>query len=173
MDETWRAVVGLEGKYEVSNLGRVRSLNRKIGDGRRGTRLKRGKMLSQSANVKSGYLYVGLGQNGKRLVHRLVLESFVGPCPDGMECCHNDGDRTNNRVDNLRWDTRYGNCQDIRAAGTHWQTRKTHCPRGHAYDAECKTGTRVMRVCKTCKNAANRRLYHRKKVATLGLQVNT
>lgn len=47
-----------------------------------------------------------------RLVHRLVLETFVGPCPEGMEGCHNDGDHTNNQLGNLRWDTHQENIQD-------------------------------------------------------------
>jgi hypothetical protein len=45
-------------------------------------------------------------------VHRLVLETFAGPNPDGMECCHNDGNASNNRLDNLRWDTRKANIHD-------------------------------------------------------------
>ena len=60
--------------------------------------------------------------NGKQRlfqVHRLVLSLFVGPCPEGMECCHNDGDRTNNRVENLRWDTHRNNIADKRRHGTH------------------------------------------------------
>ena len=51
-------------------------------------------------------------------VHRLVLEAFVGPCPDGMESCHNDGNRSNNHVSNLRWDTRKGNFADCVKHGT-------------------------------------------------------
>lgn len=160
--EQWRPVVGFEGLYEVSNIGRVRSLDRQIGNGARGTRFMRGRLLSAKPGSKNGYLYVSVG-NTRRLVHRLVLEAFVGPCPEGMECCHNDSNRTNNRVENLRWGTRFDNCQDIREAGTHWQTRKTHCPKGHAYDATWSNGVRTMRVCRTCKNAANRRLYRRKR----------
>lgn len=70
-----------------------------------------------------GYLYVGLMKNGKRFirkVHRLILETFVGECPDGMETCHNDGTRTNNRLENLRWDTRKNNHADKIKHGT-WQ----------------------------------------------------
>ncbi len=53
-----------------------------------------------------------------RLVHHLVLEAFVGPCPEGMECCHEDGDPTNNRLANLRWDTKKANEADKRRHGT-------------------------------------------------------
>jgi hypothetical protein len=52
-------------------------------------------------------------------VHRLVLEAFVGPCPPGMEGCHNNGDTFDNRLENLRWDTRVANHGDKRSHGTH------------------------------------------------------
>lgn len=64
---------------------------------------------------RTGHLLVGISSGGKRvnmLVHRLVLEAFVGPCPEGMECCHNDGNPANNTPSNLRWDTRQGNVND-------------------------------------------------------------
>jgi hypothetical protein len=60
-------------------------------------------------------------------VHRLVLEAFVGPCPAGMEACHNNGVRTDNRLENLRWDTRSANCRDRIRHGT------TNFPRGIAH----------------------------------------
>jgi hypothetical protein len=46
------------------------------------------------------------------MVHRLVLETFRGPCPEGMEGCHNDGNQLNNRLENLRWDTHLANVKD-------------------------------------------------------------
>lgn len=52
------------------------------------------------------------GRVVQRYVHRLVLEAFVGPCPPGMLCCHNDGDSANNRLGNLRWDTPAANAAD-------------------------------------------------------------
>ena len=64
----------------------------------------------------NGYLYLCLKQaDGKkkmRLAHRLVLEAFVGPCPQGQEACHRDGNAANNELSNLRWDTHLANCQD-------------------------------------------------------------
>lgn len=51
-------------------------------------------------------------------IHRLVLETFIGPCPDGMECCHNNGDPVDNRLGNLRWDTHFNNVQDSIKHGT-------------------------------------------------------
>lgn len=52
------------------------------------------------------------------LVHRLVLTAFVGPCPEGMEGCHEDGDPSNNRATNLRWDTHKNNQLDMHKHGT-------------------------------------------------------
>lgn len=70
---------------------------------------------------KTNHRMVSL-RNGDKItqfqIHRLVLEAFVGPCPEGMECCHNDGDPTNNRLDNLRWDTRQANVEDSIKHGT-------------------------------------------------------
>jgi hypothetical protein len=51
-------------------------------------------------------------------VHHLVLTAFVGPCPPGLECCHNDGNPANNHVSNLRWDTRFANIHDSIRHGT-------------------------------------------------------
>ena len=59
-------------------------------------------------------------------VHRLVLTAFVGPCPEGMECCHSDGDHRNNRLDNLRWDTHSSNELDKLKHGTHNRGERNH-----------------------------------------------
>ena len=67
------------------------------------------------------YLIVTLSHQGEeqqKKVHRLVLEAFKGPCPPGMEGCHNDGNRYNNSPDNLRWGTRKSNNQDKYRHGT-------------------------------------------------------
>lgn len=61
-------------------------------------------------------MHVNLSRGNRtrpRKVHRLVLEAFVGPCPIGMEGCHNDGVPEHNRLGNLRWDTHRENIQDI------------------------------------------------------------
>ncbi len=65
--------------------------------------------------MKNGYLTVDLYKNKKmyhKKIHRLMLETFVGPCPRGMESCHNNGIKTDNRPENLRWDTHKNNCMD-------------------------------------------------------------
>jgi hypothetical protein len=123
MKEEWRPVVGLEGAYEVSNFGRVRSLDRIIRHGRgKALRQIRGRMLRQG-RMKSGHFVVAVvGRKTKRnetsLVHHLVLEAFKGPRPQGQECLHGDGDPTNNHIDNLRWGTRQENVDDAKRHGT-------------------------------------------------------
>jgi hypothetical protein len=70
---------------------------------------------------QGGYLRVSLRGDGKRasgLVHVLVLTAFVGPCPDGKQARHDDGDPTNNRLDNLFWGTPKQNCDDRVRHGT-------------------------------------------------------
>jgi len=125
MTEQWKPVVGYEGLYEVSNLGRVKSIDRVIERRNNSTMNRGGMILTQNKkHAPSGRLCamtVGVSKGGKarrRPVHRFVLEAFVGPCPKGMECCHNDGDPTNNHVDNLRWDTRKANAEDGVRHGT-------------------------------------------------------
>lgn len=71
---------------------------------------------------RRGHLYVRVYHKGtvvKFGCHQLVLLAFVGPCPPGMECCHNDGNPANNAVENLRWDTRKANALDRYSHGTH------------------------------------------------------
>jgi hypothetical protein len=118
MIEVWRPIAGYEGRYDVSNLGRVRSLSRRTAkDGR----MIEGKILSPSSHRwghQSISLY-DLGGREKRFgVHRLVLEAFNGPCPEGMEGCHDDGNPSNNRIENLRWDTPKNNHADKYRHGT-------------------------------------------------------
>ena len=71
---------------------------------------------------RHGYLTVNLTLGGGKKtalrIHRLVLEAFVGPCSEGMVCCHNDGNPSNNRLENLRFDTHKGNSDDAVRHGT-------------------------------------------------------
>ncbi len=74
------------------------------------------------ARTPKGYLYFFPQRNGVKefsLVHHLVLEAFVGQRPEGMEGCHNNGNRADNRLENLRWDTHVGNMKDKILHGTH------------------------------------------------------
>jgi len=78
-----------------------------------------------------GYLGVGVRLGEARtqtvLVQYLVLEAFVGPRPKGMYCCHKDGSKTNNALDNLRWGTPQSNCDDAGRHGTKTQGERVHC----------------------------------------------
>lgn len=121
-EEIWVDAAGWKGLYEVSNLGRLRSVSR-IGETTFGIRLYGGKSVTPIKRKINKYLVVNLTCSGRRkqvLLHRLVLESFSGTCPDGMEACHNNGDRQDPRLNNLRWDTRKNNHADKKSHGT-WQ----------------------------------------------------
>ena len=107
--EVWKPVVGYEDRYSVSNMGRFRRTKPY-----RSTTVGR---LLRGYCDKRGRIIVSLRQRG-HLAHRLVLEAFVGPCPDGMVACHNDGNASNNELDNLRWDTQSANINDKNRHGT-------------------------------------------------------
>jgi len=120
--EIWRDIPEYKGYYQASNYGRVRSIPRKIFNGKSIQNYK-GKVLKAQIKDKEHdkYLVVTLcrcGTEKQRKVHRLVLFTFKGKCPPNMEGCHNDGDIYNNRPSNLRWDTRSGNMKDKRKHGT-------------------------------------------------------
>lgn len=141
--ERWRAVVGYEGVYEVSNIGRVRSVARLDSRGHQ----QEGHLLSLPRHPR-GYVQVrlysaGVGETAK--VHRMVLEAFTGPCPDGMEACHANGVRDDNRIGNLRWGTVQDNAADRVA---HHPT----CRRGHRLDGANLTfvGKEKRRRCRVC-----------------------
>lgn len=113
--EVWKPVRGYEGLYEVSNEGRVRSINRNVKrkDGR--SIFYKGVIL-KSQETNRGYLSVGLSKKGKskhKTVHRIVTDTFYGPCPDGLEVCHIDGDKKNNKLSNLKYDTPEQNRTEI------------------------------------------------------------
>jgi hypothetical protein len=114
--EEWRAIPGHPG-YEVSDLGRVRSLDRLIYDPRSETtnrpafRRYPGRVLTPVLNT--GYMRVKLGGGHPGVpIHRLLALAFIGPCPPGEEVCHNDGDKLNTRRNNIRYGTRSDNALD-------------------------------------------------------------
>lgn len=113
----WSPVLGWEGYYEVSEMGDVRSIERR-GKTQFGERGYGGVVLTP---LKTRYPSVNLtapGRRSQRTIHVLVLESFVGPRPDGMDACHHDGNRGNYALSNLRWDTRRANHADKIRHGT-------------------------------------------------------
>lgn len=120
MKEEWRDVVGYEGYYEVSNLGRVRSVER-IHHDSMGRTYSYPSVLRKLQIGTTGYWVVTLRMPGMcklKKVHRLVLEAFDSAEPKGKQSCHNDGNRLNSRWDNLRWDTIRNNSLDRVKHGT-------------------------------------------------------
>lgn len=136
--ERWLPVVGWEGLYEVSDLGRVRSLPRRVPRRHTGYYDVRGGFLTLHRHRRGGYLLAALtvdDMTTKQMVHRLVLEAFVGPCPDGQECRHMDGDPTNNTVGNLRWGTTAENADD-RVRHGRYRGEANHATKLSAADVE-------------------------------------
>jgi hypothetical protein len=110
-NETWRPVVGWEGFYEVSDLGRVRSLPRLDRKGRR----VRGQFLKATKHP-NGYMRVALyGHHPKgktRYVHSIVAAAFLGPRPPGEEIKHGPSGKTDNRPSNLSYGPHIENCEE-------------------------------------------------------------
>jgi len=106
-DQQWKTIPTYSS-YEISNYGQVRRI---------------GSNKNLSASTKKGkhpYQRVHLCKDGKAkylLVHRLVLEAFVGPCPPGYQCLHLDNNPRNNRLDNLKWGTPKENHSTIDRTG--------------------------------------------------------
>lgn len=150
---TWAPVPGYVGIYEASTLGYIRSLDRWIRRSDGHWRFLRGQIMKQ--NSSRGYPQVALSAQGVRrrwLVHRLVLITFKGQCPPHMQACHGDDVRTNNKLENLRWDYPSQNSLDAVRNGRHWNANKSACKRGHRFDREntyVNPGSGA-RQCRTC-----------------------
>lgn len=150
--EQWRPVPGYEGRYEVSDYGRVRSL------------LRGAPRVLRTDPDRNGYLRVRpadvTGRKRATMVHRLVLNAFVGPCPDGQEGRHLNGNNQDNRLTNLAYATHSVNILDKLAHGTHTNALKTHCPRGHEYTPENTRvqvkATTASRKCRACERDRDR-----------------
>lgn len=165
-NEIWKPIPGYEGHYEVSSHGRVRSLDRTVQRKDGQTQRLKGRMMALK-KTRNGYFLVGLRREGEKqrfkLVHRLVLEAFVGPCPDGMETLHGDGNPENNRLSNLHWGSLSENNLDTVKHGRHVNANKTHCPRGHELLLENTTESGRKdgrRRCLACHRARNRVRHH-------------
>src|SRR5580704_2133130 len=119
MNETWKPVVGLEGLYEVSDKGKVKSLSRIVKHSSGGEKRLRQRILKTD---KAGrYAQCNLRKEGMTFtmkVHWLVMEAFVGPRPDGMETRHLDGDYQNPQLNNLIYGTASQNQMDRVMHGT-------------------------------------------------------
>lgn len=108
--ELWKAITGYEGYYEVSNLGRVRSIDHTVNSGNGNTYIWKGRSLKPRKN-SAGYLRVQLSKNGKvkwAFIHRLVAEAFLEK--SGSIINHKNEIKIDNRADNLEWCTASYNC---------------------------------------------------------------
>jgi len=106
MIEIWKSITDYENLYKISSYGNIKRIT--------------GRILKSSVVKK--HLIITLSKNGiakNCYVHRLVLETFIGPCPSGMECRHLDGNPENNKLNNLKWGTRSDNQKDSLKHGTH------------------------------------------------------
>jgi HNH endonuclease/NUMOD4 motif-containing protein len=128
MPEIWLPIPEIPG-YEASTEGNIQSVDRVI-QTKRGPQRHKGCVL-KPAPGSDGKLYVIVSGQRCRRVHLLVLRTFRGPCPPGLEGCHNDGNELNNRLENLRWDTRSSNILDQVRHGTHRWSGHDECPHGH------------------------------------------
>lgn len=186
--ERWLPIPGWE-HYEVSDLGRVRSLDHMVVTKGGAQKLQRGKVLTPTV-ARTGYLRLTLYAGGSEPVrqrqrsmhvHILVLEAFTGrrPVPPPghkrMEGRHLDGNRLNNRLTNLAWGTSSENSQDAILHGTfHFRPAKTHCPQGHPYSGDNlrfrlnPDGSIRQRVCRTCRDTASLKAYRQRR-RSLGL----
>jgi hypothetical protein len=144
----WLPIPGRES-YQVSESGQVRS-HRRDPHGR----------LMRLSPQSNGYMTVVLGRGYKFYVHRLVALAFIGPCPEGQEVRHHDGDRSHNAAANLLYGTRSDNMQDAVHHGTvrNQNMDKPACDSGHPYTAESTyVYPNGYRCCKICRRTRQRR----------------
>jgi hypothetical protein len=173
--ERWLPVVGYEGYYEVSDLGRLRSFPRVTNGSFGSTRRIPGRVLRPGVNPQTGRRLVVLYRDGSGRTHNLyplVLTAFVGPRPPGMEACHNDGDHTNDRLSNLRWDTSSENSYDIVRHGRHNNALKTHCPRRHRLDEPNLVASTLAAGRRDCLSCHKARAKKTRRLEAKGIQID-
>jgi hypothetical protein len=128
MNEKWRAIPGWEGYYEASTEGRIRSLARLVAARPWGhdvlIRSRRKERILKGRINKGGYHDLHLKRDGVLKVYAtvqsLVALTFIGPRPPGMHVCHNNGDKADNRLENLRYDTPSANVQEAIVSHKTW-----------------------------------------------------
>ena len=134
MKEVWRPVVGYEGLYEVSSFGRIRSLERRARTAN-GYRKVPGKIMSPRPH-HAGYVCMQFCVGHKRsykTYHRVVAEAFI-PNPEGLpEINHKNGDKKDNRPENLEWCTRRQNIEHAQLTGL-LKTGENHAGAKHSHD---------------------------------------
>lgn len=114
--------MGYEELYQVSDMGRVRSVDRVVSHGRGGLRKLKGRILRPFSISRLGHTGVDLRKEGTRrtiYIHRLVAAAWIGPCPDGQQVRHGSNGVADNSVSNLCYGTISDNHFDKRRDGTH------------------------------------------------------
>jgi hypothetical protein len=165
--EQWLPVVGFEGSYEVSDLGRIRSVDRVI-DAAHGAWRQPGLVVMGKRRLKGKIIRPGRAASGHlnntqigKGVHVIVAEAFIGPRPAGMETRHIDGDPSNNRLENLEYGTRSENAEDSKRHGTHFHAGVTHCKRGHELTGDnLQKHANVERTCLACRRERQQTYNH-------------
>lgn len=154
MKEIWKEIPGYEGQYEVSDRGRVRSLDRVTSHGRK----RKGKVLSTVPGSK-GYPQLKLSRDGvsnMRSVHALMAETFFGPRPPGMFVSHLNDVKADCRLENLAYQTPEQNTADAARNGKLAWSVNGNCLRGHPFVGE-NLRPDALRVgkkkCLACKRA--------------------
>lgn len=139
--EEWRAINGYNGRYKISNFGRVLSVERKVSNGT-GIITIPTKILKQSLNYK-GYPITYLSKNAKCktvAVHRLVAIAFISNFENKPQVNHIDGNKQNNNVDNLEWCTNGENQIHAYKIGLNYVTGKAGKPKRAVIQVDMKTG---------------------------------
>ena len=149
--ETWKPIPGFEGKYEASDLGRVRSVDRRVKTvdklGRHRTRRLKGKVLAPG-NCR-GYQIVNLSGHGTVAVHLLVARAFMRR-PKGVEDVnHMDGVKANNSLANLEWCTKAHNQRHAVDAGLKSQAVRVVSPAGVVYPSIARAAAVERRAHRT------------------------
>lgn len=125
--EEWKDIPGYEGRYQASTHGRIRSVDRYVSGvnhytGNPFLRRITSKVLRPGRYCKSGHVSVVLGRGTNGIpVHQLVMLTYCGKPPKGMEILHSNGDPTDNRLVNLRYGTRTENILDVYRQGGRWR----------------------------------------------------
>lgn len=134
--EIWKDIDGYDGEYQVSNQGRVKSLKSRFGKQPTETI-----MMLQPEHT--GYMRVCLVKNKKPRcipVHRLVAKTFIPNTENKPIIDHINGNRTDNRVENLRWVTHSENSQNTRYGSARWNSVKVKDNHGHIFDSYREAG---------------------------------